>query len=102
VQTTGAVVKKVRGTVTEAPLEMLTGLFPPKLSVGRFCAPLGLEVTAAVSATLPAKPPVDVKVTVDTFPVVAPGVTVTAVPVMVKPGGLVPETVTEVWPEAPA
>jgi hypothetical protein len=101
VQTTGAVVKRVRGMVTVAPLEMLTGLFPPKLTVGRFCAPPGLEVTAAASATLPAKPPVDVKVTMDTFPVVAPGVTVTAEPVIVMPG-FPPVTVTVAWPEAPA
>ena len=80
--------------------EMFTGLVEPKLRVGGSTAPLGLEVTAAVSATLPVKPPDGVTVMVEVFPVVAPAVTVTAVPVIVKPGG--PVTVTEACPEAPA
>jgi hypothetical protein len=91
----------VRVALPAAVPVMLTGLVEPKLRVGGFCAPLGLEVTAAVRATLPVKPPLGVTVMVEVFPVVAPAVTVTAVPVIVKPG--VPlVTVTEAVPEAPA
>ena len=59
-------------------------LVEPKLKVGRYCAPVGLEVMAAVSATLPVKPPLGVTVMAEVFAVVAPGATVTAVPVMEK------------------
>jgi hypothetical protein len=90
----------VRVAVPAAVPVMLTGLVEPKLRVGGSCAPLGPEVTAAVSATLPVKPPDGVTVMMDVFPVVAPAVTVTAVPVIVKPGGAV--TVTEACPEAAA
>jgi hypothetical protein len=62
--------------------------------------PLQLAVTKPVSTTLPVKPPVGVTVMVEVFPVVAPAVTVTGVPVIVKPGGAV--TVTEACPEAAA
>jgi hypothetical protein len=74
---------------------MLTGLVEPKLRVGGYCAPDGLEVTEAVNATLPVKPPVGVTVIVDAFAVVAPAVTVTALPVTVKLGftAVVTETV---------
>jgi hypothetical protein len=65
---------------------MLTGVVEPKLKVGRSWAPAGLEVTVAVSATLPVKPPAGVSVMVDAFAAVAPGVTETAVPLIVKPG----------------
>jgi hypothetical protein len=65
---------------------MSTGLVEPKLNVGGASAPAGLEVTAAVSATLLVKPPDGVTVMVEVFPEVAPGVTVTAVPVIVKLG----------------
>lgn len=65
---------------------MLTGLVEPKLKVGGYWAPVGLEVTAAVSTTLPVKPPAGVTVMVEVFPVVAPGVTVTAGPLTVKLG----------------
>ena len=66
---------------------MLNGLVGPKLKVGGYWAPAGLEVTAAVSVTLPLKPPAGVTVMVELFEVVAPGVTVTAVPLTVKLGG---------------
>ena len=79
---------------------MLTGVVEPKLRVGRSCAPLGLEVTAAVRATLPVKPPEGVTVIVEVFPVETPALTVTAVPVIVKLG-VAPVTFTVAWPEAP-
>jgi hypothetical protein len=41
-------------------LEMLTGLVEPKLNAGRSVAPAGLDVTDAVSVTLPVKPPLGV------------------------------------------
>ena len=77
---------------------MLTGLVEPKLKAGGYWAPVGLEVTAAVSVTLPVKPPTGVTVIVEVFPAVAPGETVTAVPLTVNPGdgGIV--TVTEAVP----
>ena len=65
---------------------MLTGLVEPKLKVGGYWAPVGLEVTAAVSVTLPVKPPAGVTVTVELFEVVAPGVSETAVPFNAKLG----------------
>lgn len=63
---------------------ILTGLVEPKLKVGRCVAPLGFEVTAAVSDTLPVKPPAGVTVTVEVFPVLAPGAIETAVPLIAK------------------
>jgi hypothetical protein len=66
---------------------MFTGLFEPKLKVGGYAAPDGLELTVAVSATLPAKPPLGVTLMVEVLPVVAPGVRETAVAAMVKLGG---------------
>jgi hypothetical protein len=69
-----------------APLPvMFTGLVEPKLNVGGSTASLGPEVTAAESATLPVNPPTGVMVMVVVFPVVAPAVTVTAVPLIEKP-----------------
>ena len=44
-------------------------------------------VIAQLRLTLPVNPPDGVKVTVEVFPVVAPGVTVTDVPMTVKLGG---------------
>src|SRR5208282_1369775 len=88
VQPLGAEVVMKRGTLTGE--ETYPGLFPPKLKVGRSCAPLGLEVKAAFSVTVPVKPPAGVTVIVEKFPVIAPGATVTTVPVIVKP-----KTVTE-------
>jgi hypothetical protein len=99
-QPPAAVVEMVRVAVPAAAPVMLTGLVEPKLKVGGSSAPLGLEVTAAVSATLPVKPPDGVTAMLEVFPVVAPGVTVTAVPVIVKPG-VPPVTVTEAWPKTP-
>jgi hypothetical protein len=94
------VVAMLRVAVPAAAPVMLTVLLPPKLRVGTLSAPFGLEVMAAVSATLPVKPPAGVTVIVDIA--TRPALSVTAVPVMVKPGGLVPDTVTEACPEAPA
>ena len=79
----GAVVRMVRVAVSaEAPV-MLTGLVEPKLKVGGYWAPVGLEVTAAVRVTLPVKPPDGVRVIVAVLPDVAPGVMETAVPVTI-------------------
>jgi hypothetical protein len=83
----GAVVEIVRVAVPAEAFVMLTGVVEPKLKVGRSCAPVGVLVTAAVSATLPVKPPLGVTVIVEVFPVVAPGDTVTVVPLTVKLGG---------------
>jgi hypothetical protein len=63
---------------------MLTGLVEPKLSVGRYLEPAGLDVMAAVSPTLPVNPPLGVTVFFEAFPIAAPAVTVTAVPLMMK------------------
>jgi hypothetical protein len=52
-----AVVEMVRLAIPAAVPVMLTGLVEPKLNVGKSCAPAGLDVTAAVRATLPVKPP---------------------------------------------
>jgi len=66
---------------------MLTGLVEPKLKLGGYWAPLGLEVIEAESATPPVNPPPGVTVIVEVFPVVAPGATVTAVPLIANVGG---------------
>jgi hypothetical protein len=79
-----AVVAMVRVAVPAAVVVMLTGLVEPKLKVGGYRAPVGLEVMVAVNATLPVKPPSGVIVTVDVLPVVAPRVKETAVPLSVK------------------
>jgi hypothetical protein len=76
----------VRIAVAAAVPVMFTGVVVLKLKVGRSTAPAGLEVIAEVSATLPVKPPLGVKVIVEVFPVVAPGATETDVPVMEKVG----------------
>jgi len=83
----------------EVPI-MLTGLVEPKLKVGGYWAPVGLEVTAAVSVTLPVKPAAGVTVIVEVFAVVAPGGTVTAVPLTVKLGLTAAVTATELDPVA--
>jgi hypothetical protein len=71
---------------------MLTGVVEPKLKVGGYTAPAGLEAMAAVSATLPVNPPAGVTVMAEVLPDVAPGVIETAVPVIAKVGvtGAVP------------
>src|ERR1035441_1145177 len=89
-----AVVEMVSVAVPAFVPGMTTGLVEPKLKVGRYCAPFGLEVMAAVSATVAAKPPLGVSVMVEVSPLVAPGATVTAVPVMARPGGAAAETLT--------
>lgn len=67
---------------------MLTGVVVPKLKVGKYSAPDGLFVIAAVSATFPVKPPLGVMVIVDVLPLVAPGAEiVTDEPLTVKLGG---------------
>ena len=81
-----SVVETVSVAVPAAAPVMLTGLVEPKLRVGGLTAPDGLEVIAAVNATLPVNPPLGVTVIVEVFPVAAPGATVTAVPLMVKSG----------------
>ena len=75
-----AVVEIVRVATPDAVPLTLTELVDPKLNVGRYWAPVGLEVRFAASATLPLNPPVGVTEMVDVFPVVAPGATVTVVP----------------------
>jgi hypothetical protein len=52
-----AVVVMVSVAVPPPELVTFTGLVEPKLKPGRFCAPAGLDVIAAVNETLPAKPP---------------------------------------------
>ena len=96
----GAVVETVRVAAPAVVPEMLTGVVDPKLKVGGYWAPDGLDVRAAVNATLPVKPPAGVTVMVDVFPVVAPGVTVTAVPLKANEGFTAAVTVTVVVPEA--
>lgn len=81
-----AVVEMVRVAVPAAVPVILTGLVEPKLIVGGYWAPVGLAVMAAVSVTLPVKPPTGVRVMVLVFPVVAPGTKVTAAPVIVNAG----------------
>ena len=94
-----AVVKMVSVAVPAVAPAILTGLVEPKLKVGGYWAPAGLEVTAAVNATLPVKPPAGVIVIVEVFPVVAPFAIVTAVPLIVKLEVTAVVTVTEVAPD---
>jgi len=97
----GAVVEMVSVAVPDAAPVMLTGVVEPKLTVGGCTAPVGLEVMAAVSATLPVNPPEGVMVIKEVFAVVAPGAIVGAVPEMVKAGGGGGVTVTKkAGPEA--
>jgi hypothetical protein len=90
----------VRVAVPALAPEMLTGLVVPKLSVGRYWAPNGLDVMDAVSATLPVKPPLGVTEIVEVFPVVAPRATEITEPVIVKLGVTAVVTVTEFVPDA--
>lgn len=91
-----AVVEMVRVAVPAAVPVMLTGVVEPKLSMGGYWAPAGLEVTEAVNTTLPVKPPAGVTVIVDVFPLVAPAATLTAVPLSVKLDAVALVTVTGV------
>lgn len=86
------VVKMVRVAVPGVPWATLTEL-GLKLNVGRSWAPAGREATTAVNITSPVKPLTDVTVIVEVLPVVAPGLTETAVPAIVKPGVCAAETV---------
>jgi hypothetical protein len=92
-----AVVKIVSVAVAGPVPVILTGLVEPKVKVGGYCAPAGLDVRAAVITTLPVKPPAGVTVIVTVFPVDAPRATVTVVPVpvMEMPGGIGVLIVTE-------
>ncbi len=74
----GAVVLLIRVAAPGFELTIYTGPGAAKLNVGMYAAPAGLEVTAAMSTTVPVKPPTGVTVTVEPFAMVAPGVTVTA------------------------
>jgi len=96
-----AVVEMVSVAVPAAGPVMPTGVVEPKLSVGRYWAPAGLDVMVAVSATLPVKPPLGVTVIVDVFPVVAPFAILTAAPLIVKLGLTTVVTVTVFDPDAP-
>lgn len=89
-----AVVETVSVAGTAVSEVMLTGLVAPKLSVGGCCAPVGLAVMDADSATEPVKPLAGDTVMVEVSPVVAPAVTVTAVPATAKLGGGAAVTVT--------
>ena len=82
-----AVVLMVRVAVPAVVPVMLTGLVVPKVRVGGYWLPVGLDVIVAVSVTLPVKPLLGERVMVEVLPVAAPGVTVTAVPLKVKLGG---------------
>lgn len=91
----GTVVDTVRVAVPAVLPVMLTGLVEPKPKVGVSMAPAGLEVMAAVSATLPVNPPLGVRVMVEVLPVATPGPgMITPDPVMVRPGGWMAVTVT--------
>jgi hypothetical protein len=83
----GAVVVTVRVAVAGLAPVITTGLVEPKLKVGKLTAPLGLDVIAALSVTEPVKPPIGETVMVEALPAVAPGATVTAVPLIVNVGG---------------
>jgi hypothetical protein len=87
-----AVAEIVSVAVTPLVPVMLIGLVEPKLRVGGYWASAGLEVMTAVNTTLPAKPPFGATVIVEVFPVVAPGVTVTGVPLTLKPGIVIVRT----------
>lgn len=76
----------VRVAVCAAAPVIMTEVVLPKLNVGKYTAPFGLEVIVAVTVTLPVKLLAGVTVTVDVFPLVAPGRTVTAVPLTVTVG----------------
>jgi hypothetical protein len=86
-QPPSALVAMVNVAVPAPVPVMFTGLVDPKLNVGGLIAPFGPDVIAAVSVTLPVNPFVGVTVIVEVFPVVAPAVTVTAVPAILKPEG---------------
>ena len=94
----GGVVVIVRVAVA-TPAVTPTGVVVPNVNVGRSCAPAGLDVSVAASATLPVKPPLGVTEIIEIFAVVAPGAIETALPLTVKLGGTGGITVTEVVAE---
>jgi hypothetical protein len=96
----GAVVETVSVAVPEVVPVILIGVVEPKLNVGAFWTPVGLEVIAAVRAMLPVKPPLGVAVMEEVFPVVAPALSVTAEPVIAKLGATGAVTTTELVPVA--
>jgi hypothetical protein len=65
---------------------IVTGVVAPNESVGRSCAPAGLEIMAAVNATFPVKLPMEVKVIVEVFPLAAPGAIEIELPLIAKLG----------------
>jgi len=79
------VVVTVRTTVCAADPLMLTDA--GRLHVAGSLAAAG--VIAQLKLIAPVNPPTGVKLIVDVFPDVAPGATLTAVPLMAKPGGIV-------------
>ena len=81
-----AVVEIVMLAVPALAPVMLTGEVEPKANVGGLMAPVGLDVTATVSTTLPVNPLLGVMVTVEALPVVAPAPTDTAEPATVNAG----------------
>lgn len=93
-----AVVEIVNVAVPPAVPVRFTGVVEPKLSVGRLTAPLGWEEMVALSETPPVKPPVGATPMVDVLPVVAPGWSLTDVPVIVNPALGVEPTVTSAPP----
>ena len=81
-------VKMVRVAVAGVLLVTGTEEVDPKLKVGGSTAPAGLEVRAAVKATVPVNPPADATVMVDVLFVVPPGaVIVTLEDAIAKLGG---------------
>ena len=77
-------VDTVRVAVPAVAPAMFTGVVDPKLSVGRFAAPVGLALIMAVNATGPVKPFKGVTVMVEAFPAFAPEFIVSDVPVIAK------------------
>ncbi len=82
-----AVVAMVSVAVPLVAPAIVTGLVVPKLNAGGTTALAGLLVITAVSVTGPVNPPLGVTMMVEVFPVLAPAVTVTPVPLMAKAGG---------------
>jgi hypothetical protein len=96
----GAVVDIVRVAVPAVAPVRFTGLVEPKARVGRYCAPAGMVVIAAVNPTLPVKPPLGATVMVEEFPSVAPGPTLRDVALIVNPATGGAATVIEAVPNA--
>jgi hypothetical protein len=80
----GAVVVTVSVPVPAVAPVMSTGDVVPKLKVGRFVAPDGLEARVAVKVTFPVKPPLGKTLIVVVLPVVAPGELIVMAPPLVN------------------